>query len=74
MMNSIKIGSIYEHFKGHKYKIIAIAKYSEDLSELVIYQNIETNDVWARPINMFYDKKEFNGKVVDRFRLIDLFS
>ncbi|MDD6879171.1 MAG: DUF1653 domain-containing protein [bacterium] len=52
-MREIKVGTRYRHFKGHIYEVIGIAKHSETLEELVIYKNIKTNDIWARPINMF---------------------
>ncbi len=53
----VKVGSIYRHFKGHIYKVIAIGKDSEDLSLKVVYRNIDTKEVWIR------DKKEFLSKV-----------
>ena len=49
----VKINKIYKHFKGHKYKVIGIGKDSETLEEKVIYQNIETDEIWIR------NKKEF---------------
>ena len=53
----VKVGSIYKHFKGHIYEVIAIGKDSEDLSLKVVYRNIDTKEVWIR------DKKEFLSKV-----------
>lgn len=59
-MRKIKVGSIYKHFKGHVYKVIAIGydseKYNEnnpDDSKLVVYENIDTNECWIRPYDMF---------------------
>ncbi len=49
----IKIGGIYEHVKtGNKYKIIALAKDSKTLEDLVVYEALYQNDVskiWVRP-------------------------
>ena len=41
MKRKVKINSLYKHFKGHIYKVIAIAKDCEDESLKVVYQNIE---------------------------------
>ena len=56
-MRKIEIGKKYKHFKGHIYIVERIAKDSEDLKDLVVYRNIETNEYWVRP----YD--EFNSLV-----------
>ena len=60
MERVIKLNKKYKHFKGHIYKVINIAydseKYDEnnkDNSKLVVYQNIETNECWVRPYDMF---------------------
>ena len=53
----IKINGIYQHFKGHTYQVIGIAKDSENLKEKVVYRNIETKELWIR------NKEEFLSKV-----------
>ena len=53
-MNKPKVGEVYRHFKGFKCPIIAIAKDSENLEELVIYEH--DGEVWARPLEMFMSK------------------
>lgn len=50
-MRKVKVGSKYKHFKGKIVTVIAIAKDSEDLKELVIYTH--DKDTWARPYEMF---------------------
>ena len=35
---SIVVGSIYEHYKGRHYKILGVARHSETLEELIVYQ------------------------------------
>ena len=54
-MQKIEIGKIYQHYKGNEYKIIAIAKNSETLDEMIIYESIKDKQVWARPISMWND-------------------
>lgn len=38
LAQSIIVGSLYEHYKGLRYKIIGVARHSETLEELVVYQ------------------------------------
>lgn len=62
MEREIKVGKKYKHFKGSIIEVIAIAKHSETLDLLVIYKHVDTNEVWARPIDMFnslVDKEKY---------------
>jgi hypothetical protein len=64
-------GSIYEHYKGMRYKILAVARHSETLEEMVVYQALYGNyDVWVRPLDMFLETIEIDGKIQPRFTLI----
>lgn len=57
-MREIKVGEKYRHFKGDVMEILAIAKHTETLEDLVIYKHYDK--LWARPIDMFnslVDKK-----------------
>ena len=70
--NNIKLG-IYQHFKGKEYRVIGIAKHSETLEDMVIYEALYENpisQVWVRPIKMFTEKVNHNGLMVDRFSYI----
>lgn len=72
-MEKIKINGIYKHFKGNKYKVINIAKHSETLEEFVVYEALYDNpegNVWVRPISMFMEIIEIDGKKFSRFELI----
>ncbi|HEV8051973.1 MAG TPA: DUF1653 domain-containing protein, partial [Parachlamydiaceae bacterium] len=35
---TIVIDGLYEHYKGLLYKILAVARHSETLEELIVYQ------------------------------------
>lgn len=60
------IGAVYRHYKGNNYKILRVAKHTENEFDLVIYVNVEDpSKVWARPYHMFFE--EVNGK--PRFEL-----
>ena len=56
----ICIGKKYRHFKGNVYTILHIAKHSETLEELVIYER--DNKVWARPLSMFLDNEDISNR------------
>lgn len=67
--------SIYEHYKGERYRVIAVATFSEDITQrLVIYEalyNNKVSQVWARPEAMFLEMIELQGKAIPRFKLVE---
>ncbi len=65
----IKLG-IYQHYKGGKYKVHFVSKHSETLEEFVVYEALYDNPeskFWSRPIDLFTDEVEWEGKTVKRF-------
>lgn len=69
-MPQIKLG-LYQHYKGKKYKLIGLAKHSETLENLVIYQaQYGKKQIWARPIKIFQEKILVKNKKIPRFKLI----
>lgn len=71
IMNKIKLG-IYRHYKGNMYKVLYIAKHSETLEDMVIYQDVKYPDkIWARPASMWNDDIEIDGNTVKRFELME---
>lgn len=81
MQREVEIGKIYKHFKGHVYKIVAIAYDSEnyneenpELSRVVVYQNVETGECWIRPYEIFnslVDKEKYPD-IKQRYRFEEL--
>ncbi|WP_422665476.1 DUF1653 domain-containing protein [Acetoanaerobium sticklandii] len=70
-LRTLKIGKKYRHFKGKEYLVMHIAKHSETLEELVIYQALYGEmGVWVRPLDMFLEQVEVNGQMVNRFEEI----
>ena len=44
----------YRHFKGNIYRILHIAKHSETLEDIVVYQAMYgERSIWVRPKAMF---------------------
>ena len=75
-MKDLEIGAIYKHYKGNNYKVIGVARDSETLEELVIYQALYNspefgkNSLWVRPKAMFLKNVTVNGKETERFKKI----
>ncbi len=66
---------IYKHFKtGNLYRVIGIAKHSETLEDLVIYEALYDNPkskLWVRPVKMFLEEVvNPEGKKVSRFEFV----
>lgn len=66
----IQLGK-YRHFKGQEYEVIAIAKHSETLEEMVVYKALYgAGDVWVRPVSMWEETVTKDGKTFKRFEKI----
>lgn len=58
----------YRHFKGKVYRVLHIAKHSESLEDMVVYQAMYgERGVWVRPMAMFEEVIERDGKSFKRF-------
>lgn len=61
-------GKIYKHYKGNEYKVLAIAKHSETLEDMVVYQALYgEGEIWVRPYSMWNEEVVLGGKKVKRF-------
>ena len=66
----IKLGK-YRHYKGKEYEVIGVAQHSETLEDLVVYKKLyDDESLWVRPLKMFLEEVQVNGKKVPRFQLI----
>lgn len=68
---SIASGSVYEHYKGMRYKILGVGRHSETLEEMVVYQALYgEGDIWVRPLAMFLEDITIEGQSLPRFQNI----
>lgn len=72
-MREIKVGKRYRHFKGMIVKVIALAKHSETLEDMVIYVHEGTDEVWARPLDLFTSRvdKEKYPNIKEEYRFTE---
>ena len=72
LMEEIKVGGRYRHFKGNEYEVLYIGKDSETAEPVVIYRALYgDNSVWVRPAKMWNEIVERDGKAYKRFTYID---
>ena len=70
MSDTIRLGR-YRHFKGNDYRVLAVARHSETLEDMVVYQALYGDGgVWVRPAAMWNETVEHDGKTVQRFTYI----
>ncbi|MBI2786839.1 MAG: DUF1653 domain-containing protein [Legionella longbeachae] len=73
-MSFIKKGT-YRHYKGNLYEVIDIAKHSETLEDVVVYRALYGDfGLWVRPLKMFLEDVQIEGKIHKRFELIEKIS
>lgn len=62
----------YRHFKGNEYQVIGTAKHSETLEEMVVYRALYgSGGLWVRPVSMWNEIVERDGKKFQRFTLVE---
>jgi hypothetical protein len=61
----------YRHYKGKDYVVLGVARHSETREELVVYrQDYGDKGLWVRPMSMFLESVEVDGRPVSRFRFM----
>ena len=61
----------YQHYKGNFYDVYEVAIHSEDESKLVVYRPCYgERALWVRPLDMFTESVEKDGKVLQRFAYV----
>lgn len=68
----IRPGAKYRHFKGKEYRVLYVARHSETLEEMVVYQQLYGEmGVWVRPLEMFLGTVDRDGTTRYRFEEIE---
>jgi hypothetical protein len=58
----------YRHYKGNEYTVLGVARHSETLEELIVYrQEYGDRGLWVRPLAMFLETVDVEGRRVPRF-------
>ena len=61
----------YRHYKGNEYRVLGLARHSETLEPLVVYQPLYgERGLWVRPAAMFVETIEVAGQRVPRFSFV----
>lgn len=70
-MNPIPLG-LYRHYKGNEYEVIGFARHSETLEDMVVCKALYgEGGTWVRPLSMWENLIELDGKVVKRFEYVN---
>lgn len=60
---------LYQHYKGGQYRVVGLARHSETLEPLVVYEALYgTGGLWVRPAAMFAEEVTIAGVRQPRFR------
>ena len=59
---------LYRHFKGNLYRLLYVAKHSETLEPMVVYQALYGEmGIWVRPASMWNEHVDRDGYSGPRF-------
>jgi len=68
--DKLKLGK-YRHYKGKDYQVIGVAEHSETNEKLVVYKKLyDDYSLWVRPLEIFLENVEVNGKKIPRFEYL----
>lgn len=70
MQNTIQLG-LYQHYKGNYYQVIGLARHSETLEALVVYQAFYGDfRLWVRPLELFMSTLMHDTQEIPRFKFV----
>jgi hypothetical protein len=68
----LKIGK-YQHYKNMQYyQVLHVGKHVDTHEDFVVYESLYGNhQIWIRPLAVFLDSVEYDGKQQPRFSLVE---
>lgn len=70
-MTELKPG-LYRHFKGNLYRLLYVAKHSQTLEPMVVYQALYGEmGIWVRPASMWNEHVDRDGYHGPRFYAVE---
>ncbi len=61
----------YRHYQGNEYEVVGTARHSETEEPLVVYRTLYGDfSLWVRPLAMFVETVEVDGRRVPRFKFV----
>ncbi|KIX85143.1 DUF1653 domain-containing protein [Vermiphilus pyriformis] len=66
-MEPIVVGALYQHYKGNYYYVRALGTYESCQTPVVIYQAIDDQRIWVRPLAEFQEYVNIDGSNQPRF-------
>lgn len=62
---------LYRHYKGNEYRVVGLARHSETLEPMVVYEALYgEGGLWVRPAGMFLEEIEIEGNLLPRFKRV----
>ena len=62
----------YRHFKGNEYRLLYVARHSETMEPMVVYQALYgQRGIWVRPASMWCEIVDRDGYHGPRFTLVE---
>lgn len=62
---------LYRHYKGGEYEVLDLVRHSETEQQMVLYRPCYGDaSLWVRPLEMFQESVEIDGKTIPRFQHI----
>ena len=62
------VPGIYRHYKGNEYHLIDVATHSETEESMAVYRPLYGDmALWVRPLSMWQESVEREGRSVPRF-------